>query len=217
MDFYDFIDKLKFQLQKPLPGEDAQLLMAPSIRRKMSTYNFDALNPKVSAVMALIYPNENLEPTMVLILRQSYAGVHSAQISFAGGKKDDADENIKATALRETFEEIGVEQHHINVLTELSNLYIPPSNFLVFPFLGYCNEKPAFNLDYKEVAQLIEFKALHITNDAIKSKMIIDKHPNGDNVTAPYYLINDHKVWGATAIILSEIEAIFKEILFDEK
>jgi len=217
MDFYDFIDKLKFQLQKPLPGEDAQLLMAPSIRRKMSTYNFDALNPKVSAVMALIYPNENLEPTMVLILRQSYAGVHSAQISFAGGKKDDADENIKATALRETFEEIGVEQHHINVLTELSNLYIPPSNFLVFPFLGYCNEKPAFNLDYKEVAQLIEFKALHITNDAIKSKMIIDKHPSGDNVTAPYYLINDHKVWGATAIILSEIEAIFKEILFDEK
>ena len=217
MDFYDFIDKLKFQLQKPLPGEDAQLLMAPSIRRKMSTYNFDALNPKVSAVMALIYPNENLEPTMVLILRQSYAGVHSAQISFAGGKKDDADENIKATALRETFEEIGVEQHHINVLTELSNLYIPPSNFLVFPFLGYCNEKPAFNLDYKEVAQLIEFKALQITNDAIKSKMIIDKHPSGDNVTAPYYLINDHKVWGATAIILSEIEAIFKEILFDEK
>jgi 8-oxo-dGTP pyrophosphatase MutT (NUDIX family) len=217
MNFYDFIDKLKFQLQKPLPGEDAQLLMAPSIRRKMSTYNFDALNPKVSAVMALIYPNENLEPTMVLILRQSYAGVHSAQISFAGGKKDDADENIKATALRETFEEIGVEQHHINVLTELSNLYIPPSNFLVFPFLGYCNEKPAFNLDYKEVAQLIEFKALHITNDAIKSKMIIDKHPSGDNVTAPYYLINDHKVWGATAIILSEIEAIFKEILFDEK
>jgi hypothetical protein len=87
----------------------------------------------------------------------------------------------------------------------------------VFPFLGYCNEKPAFNLDYKEVAQLIEFKALHITNDAIKSKMIIDKHPSGDNVTAPYYLINDHKVWGATAIILSEIEAIFKEILFDEK
>jgi 8-oxo-dGTP pyrophosphatase MutT (NUDIX family) len=217
MNFFDFIDKLKFQLQKPLPGEDAQLLMAPSIRRKMSTYNFDALNPKVSAVMALIYPNENLEPTMVLILRQSYAGVHSAQISFAGGKKDDADENIKATALRETFEEIGVEQHHINVLTELSNLYIPPSNFLVFPFLGYCNEKPAFNLDYKEVAQLIEFKALHITNDAIKSKMIIDKHPSGDNVTAPYYLINDHKVWGATAIILSEIEAIFKEILFDEK
>jgi len=217
MDFYDFIDKLKFQLQKPLPGEDAQLLMAPSIRRKMSTYNFDALNPKVSAVMALIYPNENLEPTMVLILRQSYAGVHSAQISFAGGKKDDADENIKATALRETFEEIGVEQHHINVLTELSNLYIPPSNFLVFPFLGYCNEKPAFNLDYKEVAQLLEFKALQITNDAIKSKMIIDKHPSGDNVTAPYYLINDHKVWGATAIILSEIEAIFKEILFDEK
>jgi 8-oxo-dGTP pyrophosphatase MutT (NUDIX family) len=217
MNFYDFIDRLKYQVQKPLPGEDAQLLMAPSIRRKMNSYDFDALNPKISAVMALIYPNENLEPTMVLILRQSYAGVHSAQISFAGGKKDDTDENIKATALRETFEEIGVEQHHINVLTELSNLYIPPSNFLVFPFLGYCNEKPAFNIDYNEVAQLIEFNALHITNDAIKSKMIIDKHPSGDNVTAPYYLINDHKVWGATAIILSEIEAIFKELLFDEK
>ena len=213
MDFYTFIEKLKLQLQHPLPGEDAQLLMAPSIRRKMSSYNFEELNPKVSAVMALVYPNENLEPTMVLTLRQSYAGLHSAQISFAGGKKDDSDVNLKQTALRETHEEIGVESQEISVITELSNLYIPPSNFIVYPYLGYCNQKPTFSIDPIEVAEVIEFNAFELLKPEIKSKMIIDKHPSGNNVTAPYYLINNHKVWGATAIILSEIEAIFKQIL----
>jgi hypothetical protein len=66
------------------------------------------------------------------------------------------------------------------------------------------------------VAKLIEFNAFLITDDTIKSKMIIDKHPSGTNVTAPYYLINEHKVWGATAIVLSEIEAILKAILNNE-
>ncbi len=212
MDFYTFLEKLKFQLQEPLPGEDSQLLMAPSIRSKMSAYDFEKLNPKISAVLALIYPNEKLEPTMVLTLRQSYKGVHSAQISFAGGKKDDSDENLKATALRETKEEIGIDGQHINVLTELSNLYIPPSNFLVYPFLAYCNETPNFIIDKSEVAEIIEFNAFHITNESIKNKMIIEKHPSGSNVMAPYYLINNHKVWGATAIILSELEAIFKKL-----
>jgi 8-oxo-dGTP pyrophosphatase MutT (NUDIX family) len=211
MDFYTFLDKLKFELQHPLPGEDAQLLMAPSIRRKMSTYKFDELNPKISAVLALVYPNAKLEPTMVLTLRQSYPGVHSGQISFAGGKKDDDDVSLKHTALREAREEIGIPEEEIQVLAELSNLYIPPSNFLVYPFLAYTDHTPSFITDETEVASIIEFNPLQLINEEIKDRMIIEKHPSGNNVTAPYYQIHEHKVWGATAIILSEIEAIIKK------
>lgn len=210
MDFYTFLDKLKFEIQKPLPGEEAQLLMAPSIRSKMSSYNFEELNPKISAVLALVYPNEKLEPTMVLTLRQSYKGVHSGQISFAGGKKDEQDISLKHTALREAREEIGISEDEVQVLTELSNLYIPPSNFLVYPFLAYVESKPNFITDEAEVASIIEFNPFMLIDEQVKSKMMIEKHPSGNNVTAPYYQIQEHKVWGATAIILSEIEAIIK-------
>jgi 8-oxo-dGTP pyrophosphatase MutT (NUDIX family) len=210
MNFYTFLDKLKFEIQKPLPGEDAQLLMAPSIRSKMSSYNFEELNPKISAVLALVYPNEKLEPTMVLTLRQSYKGVHSGQISFAGGKKDEQDISLKHTALREAREEIGISEDEVQVLTELSNLYIPPSNFLVYPFLAYVDSKPNFITDEAEVASIIEFNPFLLVDEQLKSKMMIEKHPSGNNVTAPYYQIQEQKVWGATAIILSEIEAIIK-------
>jgi 8-oxo-dGTP pyrophosphatase MutT (NUDIX family) len=210
MNFYTFLDKLKFEIQKPLPGEDAQLLMAPSIRSKMNSYNFEELNPKISAVLALVYPNEKLEPTMVLTLRQSYKGVHSGQISFAGGKKDEQDISLKHTALREAREEIGISEDEVQVLTELSNLYIPPSNFLVYPFLAYVDSKPNFITDEAEVASIIEFNPFLLVDEQLKSKMMIEKHPSGNNVTAPYYQIQEHKVWGATAIILSEIEAIIK-------
>jgi len=210
MNFYTFLDKLKFEIQKPLPGEDAQLLMAPSIRSKMNSYNFEELNPKISAVLALVYPNEKLEPTMVLTLRQSYKGVHSGQISFAGGKKDEQDISLKHTALREAREEIGISEDEVQVLTELSNLYIPPSNFLVYPFLAYVDSKPNFITDEAEVASIIEFNPFLLVDEQVKSKMMIEKHPSGNNVTAPYYQIQEHKVWGATAIILSEIEAIIK-------
>jgi len=213
MNFYELLEKLKYQLQFPLPGELAQMLMAPSIRAKMNTYNFEELNPKIGAVMVLIYPNENLEATFILTQRQTYKGVHSGQISFAGGKKDEIDENLKQTALRETHEEIGVASHHISVLAELSNLYIPPSNFLVYPFLGVCNEKPTFIKDIAEVAEILEFPIAMIIDDSLKGEMSIAKHPSGNDVTAPYYSLNGHKVWGATAIILSEIEAILKQII----
>jgi len=128
-----------------LPGIDAHFKMAPLMRIKLGK-NLDvaALNPKKSAVLALLYPNEAQELQMVFMLRKTYKGVHSNQIGFPGGKVEKEDNNLLATALRETFEEVGVPSNTIQIITTLTETYIPPSNFLVQPFLGICQEKPTF-------------------------------------------------------------------------
>jgi 8-oxo-dGTP pyrophosphatase MutT (NUDIX family) len=187
--------------------------MAPSIRREMSAYNFAELNPKISSVLVLMYPNMKDEPTMVLMKRAKYEGLHSGEISFPGGKKDEGDDSLKDTAIREANEELGLHRQNIRVLRELSYLYIPPSNFLVYPFIAYADEEPNYWLNKKEVSKIIEFNPLTLVDDKLKGVMEITNHSSGLNVTAPYYDIKGHKVWGATAIILSEIEELIRKAL----
>ena len=108
-------------------------------------YNKDKIlanKPKKAAVLALFYPNLKNETTFLLTKRASYKGTHSAQISFPGGKFDQADENLTETALRETFEEVGVTANQIEIIREITDVYIPPSNFLATPFLAFSKTKP---------------------------------------------------------------------------
>jgi len=172
--------------------------------REIKTIN-DALskNAKESAVLILHYEKNN-EVFLALIQRTIYEGKHSGQISFPGGKKELNDKSLKETALRETFEEIGIEPKNIEILAELTHLHIPVSNFLVYPFVGELNCSPTFIKQEKEVEQIIEVKL----SDILNTKNIIEKEIlwKEKNITfkTPAYKVNGIEIWGATAMILSE-------------
>lgn len=196
-----------------MPGEESHYKMEPAMRREWRDLDKIAgQNPRKAAVMALFYPNKNYETQLLLILRKTYKGVHSNQIGFPGGKVELEDEDLEMTALRETEEEVGVPIGEINVLKELSELYIPPSNFMVQPFLGlYDNPKP-FVLQESEVEALVEVMLLDfMADDNLIEKKITTSY--AENMNVPAFKLNNYVVWGATAMILSEIKALLRQVL----
>ena len=189
-----------------LPGEASHELMAPYKRTKASSIINSKKEPKLSAVLMLIYPKNDI-PHFTLIQRTAYKGTHGGQISFPGGKQE-AEESLKETALRETFEEIGVAPDKIQVLGEITQIYIPPSNFLVSPFIGFVDFEPVFIPEVKEVEEIIEVKISDLTDDSnIKQKKIkVGKYTETPVlIDVPYFDLNHNTVWGATATILSEV------------
>ena len=147
---------------------------------------------------------------MTLILRNKYNGVHSNQISFPGGKMEDSDKDLKYTAIRETVEELGVDKSFIQVLTPLSEIYIPPSNFNVQPYLSIYNGKPFFNPDSKEVSQIIKPSL-----DSLLKLKIVESVISVENkeMSVPSYIIDGHVVWGATAMIINEFLTLFNDMI----
>lgn len=203
--FQQYIPTLKDVV---LGGLEAQFKLAPEIRKRYSEDMIKANKPKISAVLALFYPGAENETKFLLTLRASYKGTHSAQISFPGGKKEKNDLNLKHTALRETFEEVGINPKDVEVLKQMTDAYIPPSNFLVTPYIGLTNNIPAFKPN-DEVDTIIEVKLVDLLDD----KNVVIKNMNTSymkNVNVPCFKLNGYIVWGATAMILSEIKQIFK-------
>ncbi|MCG1036951.1 NUDIX hydrolase [Polaribacter sargassicola] len=200
------IDKLK---KEELGGLEAQFKMAPKLRLKYNDEQIAKNNPRKAAVLALIYPNKNKEACILLTKRASYNGKHSSQISFPGGKLDVLDKSLKNTALRETYEEVGVLESSVNLVRELTDVYIPPSNFLVSPFLGFVNQRPNFNLNY-EVDTIIEVLLSDLLSDTSLSSVKMNTSYM-KNIEVPCFKLNDYVVWGATAMMLSEIKELLKE------
>lgn len=191
-------------------GLSSQFKMAPVERKMFSNLSIDRRNPKKAAVLALFYPNRNNETCFSLILRPNYKGVHSRQISFPGGKFEKSDDSLQATALRETYEEIGVDTRDIQIEKQLTNTFIPPSNFLVSPFLGVIKYTPSFRYNH-EVEEVIEVKLLDLLKESsVTSKKLSTSYMK--NIDVPYYKLNDYTVWGATAMMLSEIKDLLKSI-----
>lgn len=207
-----FIELLKQELTKPLPGEEAQYRMAPSYRPRMTKEETLANQPRVSGVMLLLFEKES-ELNIVFTQRKQYEGVHSGQMSFPGGKKDDEDADLLATAFRETFEEVGVTPEKIEVLGHLSDLYIPPSNFLVYPTVGFATGFEKFIPQENEVEKIVEIPvSFFLDKNNIDLRKEI-KLFNGSVVHVPAYIHNEHIIWGATAIMLSEFIFIAEKIL----
>ncbi len=165
-----------------------------------------------AAVMALFYPNDADETYLVLILRKTYKGVHSAQVGFPGGKAEPFDASAQQTALRETEEEIGVSQQDITVLKKATEIYIPPSNFFVQPFIGICNKTPNFIAQEEEVEAIIEVALSHFMDDGICITRTLTTSYATD-IEVPAYLLNGHVVWGATAMMLSEVRELLKQVI----
>jgi 8-oxo-dGTP pyrophosphatase MutT (NUDIX family) len=205
------IGKLKSELGEPLPGEEAQYRMAPSYRPRLSKTEIELLRPRVSGVMLLLY-EKNEDLNIVFTQRKQYDGVHSGQMSLPGGKKDEGDFDLVQTALRETKEEIGVEENVIEVLGALTELYIPPSNFLVHPVVGFSDEIISFNPDKKEVEKVVEIPVEFFLNRKSINLETEIKLFNGTSVKVPAYIYDDHIIWGATAIILSEFTYVLERI-----
>ncbi|WP_339881618.1 CoA pyrophosphatase [Polaribacter vadi] len=208
MNFKNFTDKIEDFKNVELGGLDAQFKMAPKLRLQYNKDKIAANNPRKAAVLALFYPNKKNETTLLLTQRPSYKGIHSAQISFPGGKAEKTDGNLKETALRETFEEVGVQTSSIKIIRELTDVYIPPSNFLATPFLGFIDKKPAFILNH-EVANTIEILVSDLLNENnITTVNLTTSYMK--NIDVPCFKIDDHIIWGATGMMLSEIKELLK-------
>lgn len=213
MDFRDFEKRIVKVTKMELPGEDVQFKMAPIERlQELKNAARDKNTAKNAGVMSLFYPSENFETRLILILRKTYNGVHSAQVGFPGGKLEDGDETIQDAALRETEEEIGISRGTISVLKKLTEIYIPPSNFFVQPFLGITTESPRFIPQEEEVEALIEVSLVDFMDD---ENITIQTLPTSyaKSMEVPAFKLNGHIVWGATAMMLNEVRELLKMVL----
>lgn len=203
------LERLRLGLEGPLPGLVAQSRMMPGTRKTIYKDFVVPDNAKRSAVLILFYPEKD-SLHFPLIERTEYPGVHSKQISFPGGAWEMEDEDFTATALRETEEEVGVPRDTIQILGHLSALYIPPSNFWVQPVLGFVPEVPRWERDPKEVESLIHAPLDQLIAGKMQGESKI-KHSSGVNMMVPSFTIHGHVVWGATAMMLSELLSLFED------
>jgi 8-oxo-dGTP pyrophosphatase MutT (NUDIX family) len=205
-DFNTVIGFLSERLTGPLPGRSAQLKMSSQKRLRELMRFSSPENARQSSVLVLLYPYRE-STGLVLMQRPDYRGVHGGQISLPGGKREDTDESLIYTALREAREEIGVESARIQILGQLTEMYIPPSNFLVTPVVGFQHQRPVFTPDAKEVAGIIEITLDDLLNPQnlkhTKMKLSI-----GLTMEVPTFTIENAVIWGATAMMLNELKEI---------
>lgn len=194
-------------LRTALPGWEAQSRLEPEARKQMRTKPTEGATAKESAVLLLLFPKgDNWQLTF--IQRSEYVGIHSGQIAFPGGRYEESDIDFEATALRETWEEIGVPPTQVKILGKLTSLYVPPSNFNIHPFVGILTEEPAFLPDELEVADIFT-APIPLFFDATTLQQKTVTFRDGSDVLVPCYSVNDYTIWGATSMILNEFLEIY--------
>ena len=210
MKFELFLNKIDDVALVQLPGEVSHQKMMPAEREQLlKDIDFNNFNPKIAAVLMLIYPKNGVAH-LALIKRNSF-GVHSSQIAFPGGKYELYDADFMQTALRETHEEIGVVPDSIKVIRNFTETFIPPSNFMVYPFLGVSTINLKFVLQEDEVAGIVEMPLeILLNDDNVVSTKIDTAYANFIDV--PAFQFNQHMVWGATAMMLSELKDVLKNV-----
>lgn len=206
----NFTQALQSALRADPIGVEAQKEMAPLPDISERFDRESAQKARQSAVMILLYPDDE-KINFPLILRPQYPGVHSGQVALPGGKYEESDRDLIHTALREMQEEVGVPMDEVEVLGQLSELYVPPSNFNILPVVGILSKAPQFVLEEKEVEELV-VADLAVLNDPAKRKQKQMTFYSGVKVDVPYFDIQDKVVWGATAMILSEFATIINNI-----
>ena len=203
------INKISTAFQQPLPGRDAQYQMAAMDRA--NDLSVKLKNPKDASVLILLYPKNN-ETHLVLIERTSRNknDRHAGQISLPGGSHDPEDTDFEMTAIREAHEEVGVAKNDISILGQLTDLMIPVSNFLVHAFVGFCDNTPSFTPEIAEVKTIIEVPLSHLQNPSTRQTTDLVTPMKWQLKNVPYFNIDGHVLWGATAMILNEFLVMIK-------
>lgn len=163
-----------------------------------------------SAVLFLLF-GEEADLRLLLIQRTADGRAHSAQISAPGGRWEPSDADLRTTALRETEEEVGIAPKDVDVLGALTPLYIPVSNFLVHPFVGYAPALPALSPNSHEVQRTLEVPLNALFNPVAKIQTEVrPTSAPGLVLNVPAYALegDDSIIWGATAMMLAELEAV---------
>jgi 8-oxo-dGTP pyrophosphatase MutT (NUDIX family) len=200
--------KLEEALKGKLPGTDVQWEMASSDRMISKYPRKKKKDSRLAAVLIVLYPVNNMIHTL-FIQRPLYMGVHSGQISFPGGKKEDSDNNLTDTALREACEETGICGSDISVIGKLTPLYIPVSDIEVTPVVAYTKTRPDINSVSEEVVSLIEAElSIFFNPQIIKEKSMMVR---GEKLKVKYFDCRGHIIWGATAMMLYELLVIIEE------
>lgn len=205
------IEELKYILSESveeLPGWDSHEKLSPPYRERYDIEMIKRTNPRVASVMILLYENEVGDIEFPITMRVSYDGAHSNQFSLPGGQFEETDISLDITAVRETVEELGVFDEDIEVIKQLTEIFIPPSNFLVYPFIGIHHGQPNFTPEEAEVEYVIPLD-LEAFLDAEPENFV--KEFSGHKVDIPGYNIGDEEyIWGATAMILEEFKDVLK-------
>ena len=202
------IEALASRLGQPLPGHEAHRQMSPVPRAGTEPGYVPPIPPRRGGVLVLFYPCHDALH-LPLILRPTYNGIHSGQVAFPGGGQEDEDADITATALREAYEEVGVPPAEVRILGHLSKLYIAPSNFEVYPTVGWIAQRPNFRIDPYEVACLLEVPLADFSDPANRCEEMWNLR--GRQVRVPFFKIQGQTVWGATAMMLSELLAVTED------
>jgi 8-oxo-dGTP pyrophosphatase MutT (NUDIX family) len=203
--------RLSERMTSALPGLPAQLQMASGLRAKAAnSYKQDISKAKIGAVLIALYTDDGIIKT-VMIKRPDYDGTHAGQVSFPGGKVEGSDRDIIQTALREAEEEVNIKQDDVRVIGQLTELYIPPSNFLVHPVLGVLNSKPDLVPDQHEVESILIPDLNYLLRDDIIDETEIQLS-SGFQLKTPSFQVDGHTVWGATAMIIAELKQLFQEL-----
>lgn len=211
MDFHYFLSLISKIEKAQLGGLPSQAKMIPKERKLLSLKDAELSKPRRAAVLALFYPDSNHITKFLLILRANYDGTHSSQIGFPGGKFEAKDGSLEMTALRETSEEVGIIKDRVELLKKMTDTYIPPSNFLVSPYLGFSHKRPEFIMNH-EVEEIVEVALADLLSDqTVGSKNLSTSYMK--NIDVPCFKLNNRTVWGATAMMLSEIKDLIKENL----
>ena len=207
-DSYHFFSMLKERLNKPLPGLAAQLNMVPDPRPGNMVYTEVQDSCKRAGILVLLY-FKGTHVFVVLTRRTDLVEHHQAQISFPGGRQEEG-ETFEQTALRETNEELGIQPLAIQILGQLTPLYIPPTNYCIYPVVARMKEQPQFKPSPYEVAEVLEIPLNYLFDPQTNRRERWTLH--GMDVEVPFYFFENHKIWGATAMVLAEFVEILKSI-----
>ena len=200
-----FDDALRRRLALPLPGLQAQLRLAP---RPRLTWNPQADPPlRNAAALVLLYPHAG-SWWLPLTVRASTLPHHTGQVSLPGGRVDPG-ETLEQAALREAFEEVGVLPTDVNVLGQLTALPVPISHHLLHPVVGIAARQPVFHIHAGEVDRLIETSIAHLRHaDTLRVRQSPRYRGDDGTMDVPYFEVDGAQVWGATAMVLSELLAV---------
>jgi 8-oxo-dGTP pyrophosphatase MutT (NUDIX family) len=208
-DFIQFVKELQMALKEPLPGVEVQYEMAPVGRDVDPGPGMP--RPKESAVTALLFPEDD-GVKLLLMKRVEDDTIHSAQLSFPGGQKEKNDKDLLDTALREMKEEVGISREDVEVIGRLTPLYISVSNFMVFPFVAYCDHTPDFHLNRAEVEKVIKADISRLLMPGSKTyRSVTTKYLH--NFEVPCFSVDGEVLWGATAMMTHELLEVMKKVL----